>query len=167
MATDSGESARMIDEATRAGLIGAVAYTYRGYPRVELLRQHVAANALGTLRRIGGCYLSQDVLAADKYVWMFTPGATGRFYALLDLGVHWLHLVEFVTGQRITGLTAPFSIHHRRRAGRGGMCDRERCGTGSSQHDHPDGRRQHRASTRRRCDAGGCRLDVDAAGRAC
>ena len=28
-------------------------------------------------RRVGGCYLSQDVFAADKYVWMFSPGTTG------------------------------------------------------------------------------------------
>ncbi len=120
MAPDSAECERMIEAAARAGRIGAVAYTYRGYPLVELLRRRLADGAFGTVRRVGGCFLSQDVLAADKYVWMFTPGTTGRSYALLDLGVHWLHLVEHVTGQRITEITAQFSTHQPRRVWRGG-----------------------------------------------
>ena len=120
MATNSADCARMIEAAARAGRIGAIAYTYRGYPLVELLRRRVAEGAFGSLRRVGGCYLSQDVLAADKYVWMFTPGTTGGSYALLDLGVHWLHLVEYVTGQRIAEITAQFSTHQPRRTWRGG-----------------------------------------------
>jgi predicted dehydrogenase len=72
------------------------------------------------LRRVGGCYLSQDVMPADKYVWLFTPGTTGRSYALMDLGIHWLDLVEYVTGARIHEITAQFSTHQRERIWRGG-----------------------------------------------
>lgn len=119
MATSIDDAQRMIDAADRAGRIGAVAYTYRGYPLIEVLRAKVAAGAFGMLRRAGGCYLSQDVLAADKYVWMFSPGTTGRSYALMDLGVHWLDLVEFVTGHRIVELSAQFSTHQPERVWRG------------------------------------------------
>ncbi len=120
LATDVAAAQRMIDAAARAQRIGAVAYTYRGYPLVEVLRRKVAAGDFGALRRISGCYLSQDVLAADKYVWMFTPGTTGASYVLMDLGVHWLHLVEYVTGQRIAELAAQFSTHQPERVWRGG-----------------------------------------------
>src|SRR5262249_33198052 len=92
MATSPAEAGRMIAVAKPSGRVGAVAYSYRGYPLVALLRARVAAGDFGTLRRIAGCYLSQDVMAVEKYVWMFTPGTTGRSYALMDLGVHWLHL---------------------------------------------------------------------------
>jgi predicted dehydrogenase len=119
MATSAEECRRMIDAAAQSGRVGAIAYTYRGYPLVELLRRRLADGAFGPLRRVGGCYLSQDVLAADKYVWMFTPGTTGRSYALLDLGVHWLHLVEHVTGQHIREITAQLSTHQPRRIWRG------------------------------------------------
>jgi predicted dehydrogenase len=119
MATTLNDGLRMMDAATRAGRIGAIAYTYRGYPLIEVLRSKVAAGAFGTIRRVGGCYLSQDVLAADKYVWMFSPGTTGESYALTDLGVHWLDLVEFVTGQRITEIAAQFSTHQPERIWRG------------------------------------------------
>jgi predicted dehydrogenase len=120
LATDAEAAQRMIDAAARGRRVGAVAYTYRGYPLVELLRHKVAAGEFGAIRRVSGCYLSQDVLAADKYVWMFTPGTTGASYVLMDLGVHWLHLAEHVTGQRIIELAAQFSTHQPERIWRGG-----------------------------------------------
>lgn len=120
MATEIDDCERMIDAAMQANRIGAVAYTYRGYPLIEVLRAAVASGRFGPLRRVGGCYLSQDVLAADKYVWLFTPGTTGRSYALMDLGVHWFDLIEYVTGARIREITAQFSTHQKRRVWRGG-----------------------------------------------
>jgi predicted dehydrogenase len=120
MATSPDDCRRMIDAAGRAHRVGAVAYTYRGYPLVEVLRHRVAANEFGALRRVSGCYLSQDVLAPDKYVWMFSPGTTGNSYALMDLGVHWLDLVEYVTGLAIVEITAQFSTHQPDRIWRGG-----------------------------------------------
>jgi predicted dehydrogenase len=120
MATSRDECLRMIDAAGAAGRIGAIAYTYRGYPLIEVLRRKVADGAFGSLRRFGGCYLSQDVQAEDKYVWLFTPGTTGRSYALMDLGVHWLDLVEYVSGQRIVEIAAQFSTHQAARLWHGG-----------------------------------------------
>jgi predicted dehydrogenase len=120
MATSHDECLRMIDAAGAAGRVGAVAYTYRGYPLIEVLRQKVADGVFGSLRRLGGCYLSQDVQASDKYVWLFTPGTTGRSYALMDLGVHWLDLVEYVSGRKIVEITAQFSTHQKQRTWRGG-----------------------------------------------
>jgi predicted dehydrogenase len=120
MANSVPDCLRMIEAADKAGRIGAVAYTYRGYPMVALLRHRVAEGRFGQLRRLGGCYLSQDVFAQDKYVWLFTPGTTGRSYALMDLGVHWLHLAEYVTGTPIVEITAQFSTHQPQRIWRGG-----------------------------------------------
>jgi predicted dehydrogenase len=120
MATSTAECRQMIEAASAAGRVGAIAYTYRGYPIVEVLRNKVAEGHFGSLRRIGGCYLSQDVLAAEKYVWLFTPGTTGGSYALMDFGVHWLDLVEYVTGSRIREIAAQFSTHQRERIWRGG-----------------------------------------------
>ena len=66
MATDADACRRMIEAAGRAQRLGAIAYTYRGYPLIEVLRRQVAEGRFGALRRIGGCYLSQDVWAPDK-----------------------------------------------------------------------------------------------------
>ena len=119
LATTVAEASRMVDAAAAAGRIGAVAYCYRGYPLIEVLRARVADGDLGTLRRVGGCYLSQDVFDADAYQWHFSPGTVGASYALMDYGVHWFDLVEYVTGARITEISAQFSTHQAQRTWRG------------------------------------------------
>jgi predicted dehydrogenase len=50
---------------------------------------------------------------------MFSPGTTRRSYALMDLGIHWLNLVEYITGQNIAEITAQFSTHQPDRVWRG------------------------------------------------
>jgi predicted dehydrogenase len=120
LANSTEEALRMIEAGDKAGRIGAIAYTYRGYPLIEVLRARVARGDFGALRRVGGCYLSQDVFQADKYQWHFTPGAVGPAYALMDYGVHWFDLVEHITGQRIREVSAQFSTHQRQRIWRGG-----------------------------------------------
>jgi predicted dehydrogenase len=119
LATSSEDALRMIEAADKSGRVGRVMYNYRGYPLVATIRNRVRRGELGRLLRIGGCYLSEDVHAADKYVWHFTPGVVGPAFSLMDLGVHWLDLAEYVSGQRIGAVTAQFSTHHRRRVWRG------------------------------------------------
>ena len=48
------------------------------------------------------------------------PARSVASYALMDYGVHWLDLAEFVTGERIAALTAQLSTHQKRRVWRGG-----------------------------------------------
>ncbi len=120
MAVSSDEARRMIDAAAKAGRIGAVTYNYRGYPLVELLKQRTQRGDFGAIRRVGGCYLSDDGFDPEKYMWHFSPGSVGPAYALMDIGVHWLDLVEYVTGERIVEVVAQLSIHQRIRTWRGG-----------------------------------------------
>jgi predicted dehydrogenase len=115
LATTHGEALRMVEAADRSGRIAAVCYTYRGYPLIEELRASVAAGRYGRLRRVAGEYLSQDVIDPDKYVWHFTHGMSGPAFVLLDYGVHWFDLIEYVTGDRIVELSSQFSTHQRRR----------------------------------------------------
>jgi predicted dehydrogenase len=119
LATSSEDALRMIEAAHKAGRVGAVMYNYRGYPLIAAMRDRIRRGELGSLRRIGGCYLSEDVHAADKYVWHFTPGVVGPAFSLMDLGVHWLDLAEYVSGQKINALAAQLSIHQPTRVWRG------------------------------------------------
>jgi predicted dehydrogenase len=119
LATTRDEALRMLDAATRSGRVAAVCYTYRGYPLIQELRLAVAAGRYGRLRRVGGAYLSQDVIDPDKYVWHFTRGMSGPAFVLLDYGVHWFDLIEHVTGQRIVEVFSQFSTHQRRRVWHG------------------------------------------------
>ena len=49
MATSSAECQQMMEATAKAGRVGAIAYTYRGYPLVEMLRHKVAERVFGSL----------------------------------------------------------------------------------------------------------------------
>src|SRR5437764_3543333 len=131
MATNLDDCHRMIEAAQKAKRTGAIAYCYRGYPLIRELRRRVHSRDFGDLWRTSGLYLSQDVFGPDKYVWHFTEGTVGDAFALMDYGVHWLDLVEFVSGERISEITGLFSTHRPKRVWTGG----------AGQGPEPEGRR--------------------------
>ena len=79
--------------------------------RVPLLRHRpeararIAAGEAGPLRLLHGTYLQDWLSKAEDSNWRVDPalGGASRFG---DIGVHWCDLMEFVTGHRVTRLTA-------------------------------------------------------------
>lgn len=112
LALDSAESARMVAEAERRNLVGAIAHHVRGYPLVAHMRSEIAAGALGDIRVVHGRYLNDEAML-PTYHWHFNPEKSGASYAVGDLGVHWLDTAEYVTGLRIAEVLAEFRTFER------------------------------------------------------
>ena len=73
---------------------------------------------LGTVRLLHGSYL-QDWLALDTDDdWRVDAAAGGESRAFADIGVHWCDLIEFVSGQRISALSARLVVAVPNRGGR-------------------------------------------------
>ena len=70
----------------------------------------------GALHLVHGTYLQDWLADADDTDWRLDPAAGGRSRAFADIGSHWFDLVEFVTGERVTGLAAKFSAAFAARA---------------------------------------------------
>jgi predicted dehydrogenase len=105
----------MIEAAARSGRVGAVMYHNRGYPLVQLMRDRIASGEVGRLLRVGGCYMNDEGLSPERFTWHFVSKQVGGSFAMMDIGVHWLDLVEHVTGRSIREMTAQFSTHHPKR----------------------------------------------------
>ena len=109
--TLDGESADELLAAQRAaGTVGAVPFVYRFHPMVRELRARIAADELGRLHLVHGTYLQDWLADAGDTDWRLDPAAGGRSRAFADIGSHWFDLVEFVTGERVTHLSAKFSV---------------------------------------------------------
>ena len=107
LAVNARESARMVEECSRRGVVGATAYHVRGYPLVEHMRAEIAAGRLGEVRAVHGRYFCDDGLA-DVDQWRLDPERSGPSYVTADLGVHWLDLSEHVTGAHVVEVLAEF-----------------------------------------------------------
>ncbi|HEY7047094.1 MAG TPA: Gfo/Idh/MocA family oxidoreductase [Jatrophihabitantaceae bacterium] len=94
-------------EAARGrGARSMVGFSYRRTPALALAREWVAQGRLGTIRHIRAAYL-QDWIVDPNFplVWRLQREAAGSG-ALGDIGAHVVDLAQFLTGQRITGVSA-------------------------------------------------------------
>jgi len=115
--------------ASEAGVVATVV-VYRFYPTVREARDGRGGEA-GALHLLYGAYL-QDWQAGDAGAgWRGDPAEGGEYGAFTDIGVHWCDLMEFCTGQRITGCRpAPPAVEPKTTVQFGHRSGRVRVGAG-------------------------------------
>ncbi|MFF0123177.1 Gfo/Idh/MocA family protein [Micromonospora arida] len=94
------------DVARAAGVRSMCGFNYRRVPAVTMMRQLVADGRLGVIRHVRATYL-QDWIVDPQFplVWRLQKDRAGSG-ALGDIGAHIIDLTQFVTGQRISGVSA-------------------------------------------------------------
>ncbi|GEL47214.1 oxidoreductase [Cellulomonas hominis] len=118
LANTLAEAEAMVAAAASAsarGVRSMVGYTYRRVPAVQLARTLVAEGRIGTVRHVRVQYL-QDWLADPEapLSWRLDKQAAGSG-ALGDIGSHAVDLAQFITGERVTGVSAVLEtfVHER------------------------------------------------------
>jgi predicted dehydrogenase len=118
LANSVAEAERMADAAAKAaarGVRSAVGFSYRKVPALALARQLVADGRLGRLHHVRALYLQDWVVDPDfPLVWRLQKDKAGSG-ALGDLGAHVVDLAQFVTGERLTGVSATLETFVRER----------------------------------------------------
>lgn len=105
------EAVALRDVVIRSGRQYGLTYTYSGYPLVREARTLVAGGALGPVRKVVVEYpqgwLSRKIEGDSKQAeWRTDPKRSGLGGCLGDIGIHALHLAEFVSGLKVTELMA-------------------------------------------------------------
>jgi predicted dehydrogenase len=93
-------------EAARAtGVRSMVGFTYRRVPAITLARRLVAAGRVGDIRHVRAQYLQDWVTDPEAPLsWRLQKDRAGSG-ALGDIGAHIVDLTQFITGERITGVS--------------------------------------------------------------
>ncbi|MDH2427738.1 Gfo/Idh/MocA family oxidoreductase [Sphaerisporangium sp. TRM90804] len=97
--------AKAAERAAGRGVRSMVAFNYRRVPAVSLAQRMVAEGRLGEVRHVRAQYL-QDWIVDPEFplVWRLQKDKAGSG-ALGDIGSHIVDTAEFVTGQRLTGVS--------------------------------------------------------------
>ena len=106
LAMTSAQSAELVALAARSGLVAAVCYNIRFYPLNQHARQMVQEGVLGDVRLVTGHYHQDWLAKPTDWNWRLEADQGGTLRSVGDIGTHWLDLVQFVTGQRITAVLA-------------------------------------------------------------
>lgn len=111
------DEAKQLKEITeRTGLILALTHTYTGYPMIKEAKHYVDTGKLGTVRKIFVEYpqgwLSEPLeREGNKQAsWRTDPTKSGEGGAVGDIGTHAANIAEYVSGLRITELSADVNI---------------------------------------------------------
>ena len=121
MTLDVTEARALKRAVGRSGCVFALTHNYSGCPMVKLARDLVAAGELGRVRKVVAEYRQGWLAtplerAGNKQArWRTDPRRSGAAGCIGDIGTHAAHLAEYVSGQRITRVSADLATFVPRR----------------------------------------------------
>src|SRR5512132_4260877 len=102
LAMTAAEAKKLLEQATKAGIVHAVTFNYRGNPLVQQARLAIKRGDIGRPHFLVGYYLQDWLLKDTDYSWRLEPDKGGASSALGDIGSHWCDLAQHMSGLRIT-----------------------------------------------------------------
>ena len=122
LAMTSAETAELVRIAADSGRAAGVAYNIRFYPLCHEAAARAADGSLGDLLHVTGSYVQDWLLYDTDFNWRVLAEDGGDLRAVADIGTHWLDLVQFITGRKVTAVCADLrTVHPTRRRPRGGV----------------------------------------------
>ncbi len=115
LAFSSQEAETLENLAKQKGLLFGVTHTYTGYPMVKEAREIVRKGTLGKIRKVIAEYpqgwLSERIEGEGQKQagWRTDPKQSGISCCVGDIGTHAENLLEYITGLKITELSADIS----------------------------------------------------------
>jgi predicted dehydrogenase len=115
MAFSLDEAKEEVELVEQSNLIFALTHNYTGYPMVRQARDLVRSGALGDIRKVMVEYIqdwlmdSQEENGNKQAAWRTDPSKSGIAGCVGDIGTHGENLLEYITGLKITSLSADLS----------------------------------------------------------
>jgi predicted dehydrogenase len=116
------EAKQLKKKVDETGLQLCLTHTYSGYPMVKQARQMVQSGALGKPRKIVVEYFQgwlsklSEREGNAQAAWRTDPKKSGKAGCMGDIGTHAAHLAEYISGLKITRLSADLNIMVKGRA---------------------------------------------------
>ena len=106
LAMSSRESAELARMARRTDRICAVNYNVRFYPLNMHAHAMVRDGELGDIHMISGHYLQDWLFKDTDWNWRLEVEEGGPLRSFGDIGTHWIDLVSFIGGHKVTSVMA-------------------------------------------------------------
>ncbi|MBW8871958.1 MAG: Gfo/Idh/MocA family oxidoreductase, partial [Leifsonia sp.] len=104
LATTVADAERLVADAE--GRTATVPFVYRFHPMAREARARFASGQAGRVLSVNASYLQDWLLGSDDDNWRVDSAQGGRSRAFADIGSHLVDLVEFVSGDRVSRVSA-------------------------------------------------------------
>lgn len=113
LARNSAESGRLVQcLKEQPDVVAAVNFNYRMNPLVQETKYRIEKGEIGQANLVHGHYLQDWLLYDTDYNWRLEPEICGISRCVADIGSHWMDIVQYITGTRITEVCADLAIVH-------------------------------------------------------
>lgn len=106
LGVDHEQTGALARLARDSGRVHAVCFNLRFAPHNQEAAERVRSGAVGRPRLITGAYHQDWLLLETDWSWRLVAERQGDLRAVADIGSHWLDLAQFLTGRRITEVSA-------------------------------------------------------------
>jgi predicted dehydrogenase len=106
LAINSQESGQLTRLAAKSGLVAVVNHNLRYYPLCHEAHARVQSREIGDVRLVHGEYCQDWLFLPTDWNWRLEPELGGTARAVADIGSHWLDMITWITGLRVTAVMA-------------------------------------------------------------
>lgn len=117
LALDPQEAQQLAAHAEKKRLLCAVGFNLRFYPALQRAKELVSSKEFGRVLLIHGSYLQEFGAEPAVCSWRYED----PLHAVSEIGSHWLDLAQYVSGKKITALSALFDHFQPRRYRKDGL----------------------------------------------
>lgn len=106
LAMTSAESAKLVQIAAESERVAAVNYNIRYYPLCLEAAARMRNGEIGNLFHVTGSYVQDWLFHETDFNWRVLAADGGELRAVADVGTHWLDLIQFIVGSKVTAVCA-------------------------------------------------------------
>ena len=115
------EAKELSELAKKAGVVTAIDLNVRYNPACIEASNIVKSEDFGNIMLCHGEYLQEFELLPTAYTWRYDEKTAGKMRAVTEIGTHLIDLIYFITGQKISRLSACFNRIQKDRVIKDGM----------------------------------------------
>lgn len=105
---DSSHALEIAALAKAKSLLNAVGFNVRYHVACQKMAEYVKSPEFGKIYLIHGSYLQEFNAFPAPLDWRYNEELAGKMRAVSEIGSHWFDLAQYVTGQKITDVSAVF-----------------------------------------------------------
>lgn len=118
---EPAQAEQLADMAEEAGTVCAVGFNVRYHLACVRARQVIQSPEFGRVLLLHGSYLQEFGASPAMFDWRYDPAIAGELHAVTEIGSHWMDLAQYLSGKRITAVSAEFDRFHPMRYTKDGM----------------------------------------------
>lgn len=108
LCTKAEEAKELLKLSKEKGVVTAVNFNVRYHQACQDFRKKISDGEPGRICLIHGTYEQEFHALPAEYMWRYQDALAGPMRATTEIGSHWIDLAQFLTGMKITEVSATY-----------------------------------------------------------